>query len=67
MWQKDKIVDSTPLEIIIWIEALEKKLLTCKLHELVKVLNRKYWVSQLPGGDNGDDLDDEDGDEEHLR
>ena len=26
-----------------------KFLLTCKLHELVEVLDRKYWISKFPG------------------
>ena len=29
-----------------------KSLLTCKLHELVEVLDRKYWISKFPGDDD---------------
>ena len=29
-----------------------KSLLTCKLHKLVEVLDRKYWISKFPGDDD---------------
>ena len=31
-----------------------KNLLTCKLHELVEVLDRKYWISKFPGDHDED-------------
>ena len=31
-------------------------LLTCKLHELVEVLDRKYWISKFPGDHDEDDF-----------
>ena len=33
-----------------------KSLLTCKLHELVEVLDRKYWISKFPGDHDEDDF-----------
>ena len=33
-----------------------KILLTCKLHELVEVLDRKYWISKFPGDHDEDDF-----------
>ena len=33
-----------------------KFLLTCKLHELVEVLDRKYWISKFPGDHDEDDF-----------
>ena len=33
-----------------------KNLLTCKLHELVEVLDRKYWISKFPGDHDEDDF-----------
>ena len=31
-----------------------KSLLTCKLHKLVEVLDRKYWISKFPGDHDED-------------